>query len=102
VDSSRCAPGGNQTGVNKLQNLGPDRRADRTRAGSNHKLQINIKLQCPNDQNQFFLEFCACLLVFVCYLEFVIWCLSDILINSINKYFAKNGQKTFIKGLMLD
>ncbi len=24
---------------------------------------------------------------------------SDILINSINKYFAKNGQKTFIKGL---
>jgi hypothetical protein len=48
----------------KLQNLGPDRRADRTqaktksllgqaRAGSNHKLQINIKLQCPNEQNQF-------------------------------------------------
>jgi len=47
VGSSRCAPGRNQTGVNKLQNLGPDRRADRTRAGSNHKLQINIKLQCP-------------------------------------------------------
>ena len=44
VGSSRCAPGRNQTGVNKLQN-------------SNHKLQINIKLQCPNDQNQFFLEF---------------------------------------------
>jgi hypothetical protein len=46
------------------------------------------------------LEFCACLLVFVCYLEFIIWCLTDILINSINKYFAKNGQKTFIKELM--
>jgi hypothetical protein len=34
-------------------------------------------------------------------LVFIIWCLSDILKNSINKYFAKNGQKTFIKGLRL-
>jgi hypothetical protein len=50
-------------------------------------------------------------MVFVCYLKFVIWCLparktimsgwSDILKNSINKYFAKNGQKTFIEELII-
>ena len=39
-------------------------------------------------------------LEFVCYLEFIIWCLTGILKNLINKYFAKNGQKIFIKGLM--
>jgi hypothetical protein len=39
VGSSRYAPGGNQTGVNKLQN-------------SNHKFQTNFKLQCPNDQTE--------------------------------------------------
>jgi hypothetical protein len=40
-----------------------------------------------------------CLFIGICLL-FVIWC-SNILINAINKYFAKNGQKAFIKGLKL-
>ena len=47
------------------------------------------------------LGFCACLLVFVCYLEFIIWYLTGILKKFVNKYFAKNGQKIFIKGLYL-
>jgi len=44
--------------------------------------------------------------VLVYWYLFAIWNLlfgaySNILINSINKYFAKNGQKGFIKGLKL-
>jgi hypothetical protein len=38
-------------------------------------------------------------LEFICYFEFIIWCLTGILKKFINKYFAKNGQKIFIKGL---
>ena len=86
---------------------------------TNHKLQINIKLQCPpvpvrsgtglfggNDQNQtsansvepFVWNFV--LVYFYWYLEFIIWCLTGILKNFIKKYFAKNDQKTFIKELL--
>jgi hypothetical protein len=49
---------------------------------------MSVCLLGGNDQNQFFLEF-------------IIWCLTGILKNFINKYFAKNDQRIFIKGLII-
>ena len=43
----------------------------------------------------------VCNFEFVCYLEFVFWCLSDITQYPANKYFAKNSQKNVIYVLAL-
>ena len=49
----------------------------------------------------FLLEFYISLLGFVCYLEFIIWYLTGVLKNFINKYFDKNDLKIFIKRLII-
>jgi hypothetical protein len=66
---------------------------------TNYNVRLSAGLFGGNDQNQFFFGILDFFIKFVCYLEFIIWCLTGILKNFINKYFSKNCQKIFIKGL---